>query len=189
MRNLAGDEKCDIHIANELRRCGIMSEAYEPEDGRLGEVPSRLRGHLGPFNFRRAWYYWVVTGPTPLHIASELYANEIGKTDIRVAGHCGCPPPEEPWVTWISTDGREVIPTKQKEEWDKAEAENGMLWKTISKYAGKCLFSDDPLSISAKGYVLNYHIDSEVGLYIFCEKIRQYDLHTATRTDWWKDYL
>ncbi len=95
MKNLAGDKDCDGPIELELIRCGIEVVRDQPRDG---EVPSSLRGALGKFSFRRAWYYWMVNGKVPLAMANELYEDPVGRTDIRVNGHCGCPAPGEPGV-------------------------------------------------------------------------------------------
>jgi hypothetical protein len=58
--------------------------------------PKNITPHVS-FIFCRAWYYWIVTGFVPLHVAEELYADPIGKKDVRVSGHCGCPAPKE-WI-------------------------------------------------------------------------------------------
>lgn len=105
MRNLAGKQDCDTFIENELRRARIPSE-------RLGahtrdEVPYLVIGRLGSIEFRRSWTYWVARGPVPIDIARQLYADPVGRTDIRVDGHCGCPAPEPPWTDVI--DGAEFV--------------------------------------------------------------------------------
>ena len=92
MENLAGRKDCDEYIRRELERCRI--DIVEVELTR-SEVPYTLEGRLGDFEFRRAWYYWVVRGSVPLEVAQEIYADPVGHTDIRVAGNAGCPPPEE----------------------------------------------------------------------------------------------
>lgn len=124
MRNLAGDSRCDIYIADELRRSMIPSEARAAD---RCEVPSLLIGRLGAITFRRAWTYWVATGPVPLDVAHRLYEDPVGRTDIRVDGHCGCPAPVHPWLS----------------------------------------------TINGQEFVTSYHIDSEVGLRIFADAIRQ----------------
>jgi hypothetical protein len=61
------------------------------------------------FLFDRRWYYWSVKGKVPLEVAQEMYANPIGRKDVRVAGHCGCP---EPKIGEYGTDwdnGRWVV--------------------------------------------------------------------------------
>jgi len=92
MINLAGRQDCDTYILTELAGAGIDAQA---ERNNRSEVPYGFIGRVGDFTFRRAWYYWVVSGSVPLAVARELYANPIGKEDVRVAGHCGCPPPDE----------------------------------------------------------------------------------------------
>lgn len=104
MRNLAGNKRCDEVVADELRRSMIPSEPY---DGPVGEVPSRLSGRLGPVTFRRAWRYWIANGSVPIALARKLYNDPVGATDIRVAGHCACPPPQPPWTDIV--DGVEVV--------------------------------------------------------------------------------
>jgi hypothetical protein len=104
VRNLAGNPECDLWIAEELRRAMIPAEACEPD---RCEVPSLLIGRLGAITFRRAWTYWVATGPVPIDIAHRLYEDPIGRTDIRVDGHCGCPAPVHPWTEIV--DGQECV--------------------------------------------------------------------------------
>ena len=93
MQNLAGNPNCDKYIECELNRCGI--EIIKNEANLRNEVPATIEGKLGKFRFVRAWYYWMVDGPVPLDIAGKLYSDPVGKTDIRVMGHCGCPSPDE----------------------------------------------------------------------------------------------
>lgn len=95
MINLAGCVNCDKFINSELAGAGIAVEHIT--EAHCSEVPYTLTGKLGKYTFRRAWYYWVVRGDVPLAVAQELYANEIGKKDVRVVGHCGRPPPED-WL-------------------------------------------------------------------------------------------
>lgn len=90
MINLAGHEDCDHYIRAELTRARIpVLEVVRVKT----EVPYSLIGELGGLKFTRAWYYWVAKGLIPLDVAEELYADPVGITDIRVAGHAGCPPP------------------------------------------------------------------------------------------------
>ena len=89
MRNLAGNEKADEYIQEELFVAGV--DLVEHEEGRVpGEVPTKYLGQLGPFTFRRAWYYWVVKGEVPLAAAEEMWAQiPYGRRDVRVAGMAG----------------------------------------------------------------------------------------------------
>lgn len=96
MINLAGADYADQAIRDELGAVGVQLVDHGTRIG--GEVPTRYTGTLGAFVFKRLWYYWSVRGPVPLPVACELYADPVGRNDVRVAGHCGCPPPEE-WAS------------------------------------------------------------------------------------------
>ncbi len=112
MKNLAGETKADLHILKELEEAGV--EVVEGERSR-GEVPYTLTGQLADWNFSRAWYYWMANAENgkglPLEVATELHNRKYpvkGERQpktygqvIRVAGHAGCPPPEE-WATKTS---------------------------------------------------------------------------------------
>lgn len=97
MRNLAGatTAHADAYIEDELAEACITSKRTSPSQG---EVKTTLIGENGDFTFRRTWYYWVVAGPVPVELAWELYNDPRGRHDVRVAGHCGCPEPVEPWI-------------------------------------------------------------------------------------------
>ena len=111
MKNLAGETKADLHILRELSDAGI--EIVEGEKSR-GEVPYTLTGKLADWNFNRAWTYWMAGAEEglPLEVATELHNREYAEKGerqpetygqaVRVAGHCGCPPPKE----WLNSDGR-----------------------------------------------------------------------------------
>jgi hypothetical protein len=92
MINLAGVAECDRYIERELRRAGIAAVVGERSEN---EVAAAITGKIGPFTLWRAWRYWVVKGPMPLAVAREMYDDPVGVDDVRVAGHCGCPPPDE----------------------------------------------------------------------------------------------
>jgi len=94
MINLAGNKECDGYIRVELTKAFIPIVEVERDPVHY-EVPFTLMGKLGDFEFRRLWYYWSVKGPVTLAAAQEMYANPNGVRDVRVAGHCGCPAPEE----------------------------------------------------------------------------------------------
>jgi len=172
MRNLAGHEQATEYCTEELKRCGIRVVEAEVK----GEVPSRVIGKLGPFTFRRAWYYWVVKGPTPLHVAIELYANYVGKKDIRVDGHCGCPAPISPWITWCNPEtGREIIEESRREGFLKTPYNKGD--RTDEQYLqDTCDRMNWEFGDPQKGrpFVNCYHIDSELGLYIFVKTLEQH---------------
>lgn len=122
MENLAGKKDCDDVIIGELEKAGITilkgiksdGEVLYSSIGVLGEwydakeieksiqkfsgsisIKADSMGKYFKYVFVRAWYYWVVRGPVPLPIARKLYEHSIGKKDVRVAGHCDCPSPNE----------------------------------------------------------------------------------------------
>ena len=127
MKNLAGNEDCDVYIREELEKAGITP--FEILKGK-SEVPYSVIGLLGhedfddqtvdffkrntcsidlaSFHFRRNWYYWSVRGYVPLDVAEIIYANPNGVTDIRAAGHCACPHPDEQ-VDSILVCGYQVV--------------------------------------------------------------------------------
>ena len=123
MKNLAGNKECDKMIIRELGEAGITvfhginsrGEVPYSAIGVLGEwydakkIEKKVQAfpplkkliqaddmkRYFKYTFVRAWYYWVATGPIPLSVARLLYNNPVGKKNIRVAGHCGCPPPDK----------------------------------------------------------------------------------------------
>lgn len=167
VKNLAGVANCDEHIKYELERARIPSERA----GRaFSEVPYTVIGKLdSPFTFTRLWTYYAVEGLVPIRVAEELYADPVGVTDIRVAGHCGCPPPVE-WAEWLTLDGEWVLPSREEK----------LAGKIADLYAASAspqvIFSDDPESVGAKQFVTSYHIDSEVGLRVFVETLFKHEL-------------
>lgn len=169
MRNLAGNhEEADEQIRRELERARVSAAKAEPH---FHEVPYTIMGKLGEFEFTRAWTYWVVDGPVPLEVAEELFADPVGRTDIRATGDAGCRPPSE-WTTWLTPDGHEVAPTEQEAPITRIR---GTI-KDADVVFGHLLFSDDPASLGATQFVTSYHIDSEVGLRVFVDALRAHDL-------------
>jgi hypothetical protein len=84
-------QEVDRILIEELRAAGI--EWYHA-DKRYGESQTLVIGVLRGWMFRRAWYYWMASGPNlPLEYATPLH--EAHGRSVRVEGHCGCPSPEE----------------------------------------------------------------------------------------------
>ena len=167
MQNLAGHKEATELCTRELVRCGIE---VVPESEPLGEPQAKVSGRLGKFRFERAWYYWCVEGSVPLPVAEELYSDPVGKEDIRVAGHCGCPPPAE-WTKCLTEDGREVLDRKQEAEYADFVTRHPDMQADMDKY----VFADDPATVG-KPFVTSYHIDSELGLYIFVQALKRHGL-------------
>jgi hypothetical protein len=163
MQNLAGDPNCDKQIERELTRCGI--EIVKGQRS-THEVAASITGKLGNFKFYRAWSYMIVEGKVPLEVARELYNDAAGKTDIRVKGDCGCPPPEE-WAVWYDEDGNKLVSKDDEAAFDK-------YLDTMPNIKNGIRFVDDPTE--GKGYVESYHIDSELGLRIFADAIKKHGL-------------
>jgi hypothetical protein len=93
--NLAGSPESDSICATELEAAGIEVVKL-PEICRYGEPNTLIVGQLGPWVFKRAWYYWVAEGAgIPPQEAEALHA-EHGQV-VRVDGHCACPSPSE-WL-------------------------------------------------------------------------------------------
>ncbi len=154
MKNLAGNTSCDLVILEELRQAGIEIVSH-PKPLR-NEVPASITGKLGSFTFTRAWYYWMVKGDVPLGVARKMYKNPIGQRDVRVAGHCGCPPPEE-WAF------------PKDEVLHKILAKKGIKSVNYGELAEMCNRGE----IKARRFVSSYHIDSQEGLDLFVATLRQ----------------
>jgi len=139
MQNLAGNKECDRQISFELRLSGV--EIKNAPDGmrNTGEVPYSIWGELGKFEFHRAWYYWVVKGPLPYDVAQEIFADPLGKRDVRAKGDCGCRL-EDNMIEWFDADGHKLV---SNAEWE-AEYEKS--------------------SDSLKSYMDRYKIDNNICL-------------------------
>ncbi len=160
MENLAGNPTCDMFIERELQNAGIRLVKGKKQ---RGEVPATVTGALGAFRFMRAWRYWIAEGDMPLEAAKALYADSIGKIDVRVAGHAGCPPPESPWVEWRDNKGRRIFPMSKKPKYYS------------EKDDGYQIYFDDPSKVGM-GFIPLYHIDTDEGLKLFASIIRKYQL-------------
>jgi hypothetical protein len=168
MNNLKGDEGCDKCIERELTRCRI--EVVRGERS-TRDVPASITGKLGAFMFSRAWYYWVVEGPMPLDVAMKLWADPVGKTDIRSGGHCCCLSPEEYGTDYFDADGKRLCSDPDGKEAAKCVEfiSRGIL---PADSCDDIRFVPDKRVGYARAEVRSYHVDSELGLYILAEAIR-----------------
>jgi hypothetical protein len=167
MINLAGDTRADVFCYDELHAAGIATEML-PAVPRA-EVPARVTGKLGEITLSRAWYYWVAKGPVPLALAEKLYADPIGARDVRVAGHCGCPPPEE-WTDDFDADGNPLCldpDGSQEAQWDA-------VIKDFPDMADKRPRFVRAYDGTERRYVMTYHIDSSEGLELFSRMLREW---------------
>jgi len=160
----------DARIRGELQAAGIEVVKHKKLLDHP-EVHTHCAGKLGGFTFHRNWYYWGVEGRVPLAVAEKLYADPEGKKTVRVAGHCGCPPPEK-WTRRYMSDGREVVPAAQKAEIDhfveRLKKRGSEL--DAAEVLAKIYFTDDPLV--GEAFVEAYHIDSQEGLSLFVRVLR-----------------
>ena len=169
MKNLAGHPEADQHCAKELTDAGIDVVFLDAVPRR--EVATVVTGRISSSHLTvtltRAWYYWVADGLVPLAIAERLYADPIGKRDVRVAGHCGCPPPHE-WTTDVDTDGVEICVdpdgSKERECADLAKRHPDWSFPATRFVRG--------LPSTARRFVASYHIDSAEGLKLFADAIK-----------------
>jgi hypothetical protein len=103
--NKAGDHAdTDVTLRAELKAAGIPTlqeaEGQPPEyladllRKSSGEVKTSVIGILHGWEFKRAWYYWMVKGPG-LNIDKATALHEKYGQQVRVAGHAGCPHPRD----------------------------------------------------------------------------------------------
>lgn len=171
MINLAGVPDCDTTIATELHRARI--DIVHHDSVAASEVTYRITGKLGRFTFERAWRYWIVTGEVPLDVAVRLYEDPVGATDIRIAGHADCQPPESPWVRYIGKSGKRLRPLTCKGAPANRPADlDAFMAKVYENYDSQTEHVDSPETEAVKAYVPYYHIDTEVGLRVFADAVR-----------------
>lgn len=103
--NMAGvTEGLDAKLTEELRLAGIptLEDSAGPMtpfvanllSEQAGEVKSAVRGSLYGWEFKRAWKYWMCSGPGIEAKAAERLHDEHGHF-VRVDGDAGCPSPLE----------------------------------------------------------------------------------------------
>lgn len=158
MINLAGIKTCDEQILIEMREAGV--ERVNIGKRERAEVPSEYIGKCNNFIFSRAWCYWIVTGYMPLKYAQEMYKN-FKDLNIRVAGHCGNPPPEE-WCTPRDYRNRKqpYLERYLRKEITKAE------------FDAKC----NEFRMQGDQCITCYHMDTQEGLNKFVEIVKKYNI-------------
>lgn len=161
--NLAGvrTDHADDVTARELRHARI--EIVRLGDVQDGEVKTHVTGKLGSWTFRRLWYYWSASGgKMPMEKARELWNDPLGKDDVRVRGHCGCPSPDEYGAEYLDAQGLllyKKIDGQNVDDWHG----NGTEWRCV----------DDPKTEAASTFVRSYHVDSVAGLRLLADAIRE----------------
>jgi len=176
MINLAGNHNCNKEIEAELRRAKIASVVINDTNG---EVPASIGGVIhskfGDITLTRAWRYWVAKGNIPLEIAKDLYADPVGVTDIRVTGHCGCPPPEDPWLEYEHESKEIVLDVDGSQEKEiKYFIQKGTIKKDCLDRVIFVSSKEERKEKAQKVFVKMYHIDTEIGLRVFSDTIRRY---------------
>lgn len=175
MQNLAGHKDADPIVESELFIAGVeIVRASEPQDG---EVRTRISGRLGTLVFTRAWYYWCVEGDVPLEIARKIYAQEpYGSRDVRIDGHCGCVPPEDPWVEYRDASGKRVAVLEADDRRLFGRCDAGELdvhlTRIITELRQNTIYVDtveERTRIATSAFVTSYHIDSQAGLKVFVD--------------------
>jgi len=168
MIDLTRDPGTRCSVEKELNQAGIEIIRNEASLTFREAIP--ICGRLGQFRFTRVWYYWVVLGKVPLKVATELYKNEIGKSDIRVVGNFGCPPPKE-WASWFDDQGVQLVNIRE-----------------MNKIEKLCIKYNNPLPVGLRGvlkkdlsklgkpFITSYHIDTQIGLNIFVRTLKKYNL-------------
>lgn len=90
-----GVERTNPIVAQELEVAGIPYTLLPTHDPHR-EVHTTVKAALPGFELVRCWYYWSVCGNVALAVAVALNAVAPWcQREIRVDGHCMCPPPED----------------------------------------------------------------------------------------------
>jgi hypothetical protein len=88
-------------LTAELIAAGI--EAVKLPITLKNEVVTNIIGHIGPWSFERAWYYWRAKGPgIPIDDAIALHES-LGE-EVRVAGYAGGIDPRKAYSGFGVTD-------------------------------------------------------------------------------------
>lgn len=164
-KNLAGQDG-NKTIREELTRCRIR--IIESENQIQGEVETNLYGKLLGFTFKRLWCYYLVDCLLPIEIARELYKNPVATTDIRATGNACAKHPDN-YVTYFNKEGKKLQNISSLHEWDKVINISEAMKKRVHN---EFEFVKNPEE--GEGFIEGYHIDSELGLYVFAQKIKKY---------------
>lgn len=179
MINLEGKEDCDAYIIHELIDARI--DAISLPISSHPEVKSLYEGQLLGWKFRRQWYYWSASCEDPfkygldLKYASPLHAL-IGK-EVRLAGHCGCPSPDDGfWMDKFDEKGNELISQAEMNKCKKDAERSDLMKQTYERLLAQYRPVEDKLAYAReKGKLVasSYHIDSQIGLDMFCVVLRK----------------
>lgn len=156
-----------------------MSRDVETSFRRVGLEPRNINGKptviLGDFVITFYNYYFVVSGPVPLHVAEELYAIEpTGRTDIRSGGDCGCRPPS----TWaVARNAKKIVVNPEETaKVDEGVKQGSSIYTSFADNPKYQLCRSNNEYVTFPKFVDTYHIDSELGLYIFLQILKKHKL-------------
>jgi hypothetical protein len=156
----------NLQILTELDKAGITAVAH-PKLVEETEVPTNYTGVVGLTMFKRAWYYWTVKCEVPLHVAELIYADPNCRKDVRVAGHCGAPPPSE-WAVQIDNATGKML-TEDK-EFEKGLVLFQDMPKALEDWTSNHM--PESRSTSFRSVIQSYHIDTQEGLNRFVEILK-----------------
>jgi len=134
---------------------------------------ARVPRFSSKFNLHYGRSYWVFEGKIPVDIAYAIY-DDPASNHIRVAGHCGCVRPEKPWTNMLMPDGTKLGTAKGLAILsDTCSGQHNIPQELLAEYT----FTDDPEErAKAKEFVTLYHIDNALGLRVFMDYLRWFDL-------------
>ena len=180
MINLAGKKDCDQTIINELMSANITPVKLEKINH--PEVKAIYEGELLGWHFRRNWYYWVaVCKDDPFNNGLEMrYASPmhqlIGK-EVRLAGHCGCPSPDDGfWMERYDSDGNKLIDKKEMDKVRENTKESDIFKETFIRLTKEFEEVENAIETAKENgrlVAVSYHIDSQLGLELFCNVLRK----------------
>ena len=145
------------------------------------DLYKKTLGNLGPYTFSNIGHgYWIAKGYIPKPVADEIYADPLGKMDVRLDGHCCCVSPDDDggiWIKYFDEEGNVLVPDNQEKDY--------MYWANKEDNTGKHF--RDKLQIMkfvpdvrvGIGFANFYHIDSVAGLRLYADTIRKYSLDTG----------
>jgi len=179
MINLAGKKDCDKYIIEELSSAGITPDSLEVSNH--PEVKSLYKGRLLGWTFSRQWYYWSASCEDAFQYGLDLkYASPLHALvgqEVRLAGHCGCPSPDDGfWMDKFDEDGNELISQEEMDKCKKKAESSDLMRKTYESLLISHRSVPDTLKYASEnGKIIasSYHIDSQIGLEMFCLVLRK----------------
>jgi len=159
---------------HELMTAGI--DIIKLHEAQQGELAITIMGKLADISFNRSHHYWCAKGRIPLAVAELLYADPVGRRDLRIGGYYERPSPDK-FARWFLLDGRQVLTNEEMTEVNAWKNCGNVYYQNLWKMnASKYIASDDPASIGAKAFIGMYHADSQEGLNLLARMIKKHML-------------